>query len=143
MKDRADRYRVVINELAVVALLLGFAATVTGWQQFAAWAPVITTVIAAVTAHGVANRYDALALEYARTEEQLKRLLLDYLEYSADAGPDRQHADNRFVAETEAVISIQNESWMARSVAAVDAGEENHGKSEQAAPRWVERLERR
>jgi SMODS and SLOG-associating 2TM effector domain 1 len=84
MKHRADRYRVVINVLAVVALLLGFAATVTGWQQFAAWAPVVTTVIAAVAAQGAANRYDALALEYARTYEQLERLLL---ERPSEAGP--------------------------------------------------------
>lgn len=131
MKHRADRYRVVINLLAVVALLLGFAATVTGWQQFAAWAPVVTTVIAAVAAHGAANRYDALALEYARTYEQLERLLL---ERPSDAGPDRQQADDRFVAEAEAVISVQNESWMARSVAAVD-GEEGNGGPKQAAAR--------
>jgi hypothetical protein len=119
MKRRADRYRKCVNMLAVLALLLGSAATFTGWQQFAAWAPVVTTVIAAVAAYSAVNRYDALALEYARTYEQLERLMLDH---PSGMSTDQHQADDRFVAEAEAVISVQNESWMARNVAAVDDG---------------------
>jgi hypothetical protein len=122
MKRLADRYRAVVNVLAIVAMLLGLGAAFTGWQQFAGWAPVVTTVIAAVAAHAAVNRYDALALEYARTDQQLERLLL---ERPTGTGADRQAADDRFVAEAEAVISVQNESWMARSVAAVAGAEAN------------------
>jgi len=107
MKRLADRYRTAVNVLAIIAMLLGLGAAFTGWQQFAGWAPVVTTVIAAVAAHGAVNRYDALALEYARTDQQLERLLL---ERPTGTGADRQAADDKFVAEAEAVIAVQNES---------------------------------
>ena len=125
MQRLADRYRCAINALAVLALLLTSISALTGWQHFAGWAPVATTVIAAVAAHGAVNRYDAIALEYARTAQQLERLLL---ERPSETGPHRQSDDDRFVAEAEAVISLQNESWMVRSLAAVVDTQGNAGQ---------------
>jgi SMODS and SLOG-associating 2TM effector domain 1/Protein of unknown function (DUF4231) len=130
MKRLGDRYRTIVNVLAFVAVLLGVAASSTGTHQFAGWAPVVTTVIAAVAAYSAVNRFDALMLEYSRTYEQLERLLL---ERPRAAGPDRQAEEDRFVAEAEAVISVQNESWMARSVEAVDAGDRGGSPESPAA----------
>lgn len=71
-----DRYRLAVTVLSAVATLLGLAASYTPWPQLAAWAPVVATVIAAVTAYGAANRYDGLAAEYACTHQQLELLRL-------------------------------------------------------------------
>jgi SMODS and SLOG-associating 2TM effector domain 1/Protein of unknown function (DUF4231) len=133
MKHRADRYRFAERALAILALLLSFATTITGWQGFAAWSPVITTVVAAVAAHTGVQRYDALALEYARTYEQLERLLLNRSAASVDA--QAQKADDDFVAAAEGVISIQNGAWMSRNIAA--AGPEEHGAGPSANPQPV------
>lgn len=134
MKRRADRYRLAERGLAILALLLSFATTVTGWQGFAAWSPVITTVVAAVAAHTAVHRFDALALEYGRTYEQLERLLLNRSTAGANAQP-AQKADDDFVAAAEGVISIQNEAWMSRNVAA--AGPEEPGGRPSADPQAV------
>lgn len=117
MKRRADLLRLVEIVLAIAALVLSFGTAVTGWQALTAWSPVITTIVAAVAAHTAVHRYDALALEYARTYEQLERLLLN--RSTASVGPQRaQVFDDEFVAAAERVISIQNEAWMSRNVAA-------------------------
>jgi hypothetical protein len=124
MKHRADLYRFAETALAALALLLSFATTISGWQGFTAWSPVITTVIAAVAAHAAVHRFDALALEYARTYEQLERLMLNRTDASADATKAKK-ADDDFVAAAEGVISIQNEAWMSRNISA--AGSEDPG----------------
>jgi hypothetical protein len=107
------------------------ATTVTGWQGFAAWSPVITTIIAAGAAHAAVHRYDALALEYARTHEQLERLLLNRSDVTVDA-QQAEKADDDFVAAAEMVISIQNEAWMSRNIAAT--GPEEPGGRKSAKP---------
>ena len=124
MKHRTDRYRFAERALAALALLLSFATTITGWQGFTAWSPVITTVVAAIAAHTAVHRYDALALEYARTYEQLERLMLNRSDVSTDP-TQAEKADDDFVAAAEGVISIQNESWMSRNISA--AGSEDPG----------------
>ena len=128
MKLKADRFRRIQAALAIFAVLLTGAATLTGWQAFSAWSPVLTTVIAAIAAHAAVNRYDALAGEYHRIVEQLQLLLLGRSSDAALKGRAADDADDRFVAAAEAVISIQNQAWMTRSVAAVvgkhdDAGD--------------------
>jgi hypothetical protein len=123
MKRHADLCRFVERALAVLALLLSFATTITGWQGFTAWSPVITTVVAAVAAHAAVHRFDALALEYARTYEQLERLMLKRTDARTDTMNEK--ADDDFVAAAEGVISIQNEAWMSRNLSA--AGSEDPG----------------
>jgi hypothetical protein len=68
-------------------------------------------------------------LEYARTHEQLLRV--DGHRPTAADG-DISAAEDKFVAEAEAVIATQNEAWMARSIAAVpiDQGAKNRGDTE-------------
>ena len=76
--------------------------------------PVITTIIVAVAAHAAVHRFDALALEYARTYEQLERLMLKRTDTRIDTMAEK--ADDDFVAAAEGVISIQNEAWMSRNL---------------------------
>lgn len=113
MAAHAKTFRQAQMALSIVALLLSTGAAVFGNTLFAGWSPVLATVIAAVAAHAAAARYDALALEYSRTFKQLECLLT-----ARDAEPS--HHDDQFVVAAEQVISIQNEAWMARSVAAVE-----------------------
>lgn len=113
---KAGWFRAAQIGLAVLAALVSAAAAISGRQGLAAWLPVITTVGAAIAAHGAAHRFDSLALEYARTDHQLRRLLRDW---RTAAGPASVERDDRLVAEAERVISIQNESWMVRNVQAV------------------------
>jgi hypothetical protein len=124
MKHRADLYRSAERALAVLALFVSFATTITPWRGITAWSPVITTVLAAVAAHAAVHRFDALALEYARCCEQLERLMLNRPDASADA-TTVEKADDDFVAAAEGVISIQNEAWMSRNISA--AGSEGPG----------------
>jgi hypothetical protein len=125
MKWRAKQFRVGEIALSILALVLSATAAASGRQEFAAWSPVITTIIAAITAHTAVQRYDALALEYTRTYEQLERLMLDRLSSPSVTPQEAEKADDQFVSAAEGVISIQNESWMARNVAA--AGTETGG----------------
>ena len=123
MKHRADLCRFAERALAALALLLSFATTITGWQGFTAWSPVITTIIVAVAAHAAVHRFDALALENARTYEQLERLMLKRTDTRIDTMAEK--ADDDFVAAAEGVISIQNEAWMSRNLSA--AGSKDPG----------------
>ena len=125
MKQLADRYRTAATVLAIIALRLMGRAAVTGRQQLAGWSPVITTVIATIAAYRAVHRYDALALEYARTVQQLELLKVNR---AAAASHGNSHtADDDFVASAKSVISMQNESWMARNVAIVRDGGEDSG----------------
>ena len=76
-----------------------------------------------MAAHTAVHRYDALALEYARTYGQLERLLLNRGAAGVDAR-QAQKADDDVVA-AEGAISIQNDARMSRNIAV--AGTEEHG----------------
>jgi hypothetical protein len=114
MKRRASRFRWAQIALSVLAALLSAGAAVSGLDGLAIWLPVITTIAAAVAAETAVQRFDALALEYARTHVQLERLLRDR---AVDGGSGAAAADDAFVQAVEQVISTQNEAWMARGVA--------------------------
>jgi len=134
MNRRAKQFRVAEIALAILALVLSATAAASGRQEFAAWSPVITTIIAAMTAQTAVQRYDALALEYARTYEQLERLMLDRPSGTSVSPQEAEKADDQFVAAAEGVISIQNESWMARNVAAVGTDTGGSGAGAKSAP---------
>ncbi|QPP08111.1 DUF4231 domain-containing protein [Streptomyces bathyalis] len=91
------------------AVLAAVAAT---WsvEEIAAWVAVAASVGVAVTAHALAQRYAYQQLEFTRTAEELERLLARWQD-----GPEAEpEAADRFVAECEHVISVQNEAWMIR-----------------------------
>lgn len=121
MKRRAGQYRFIEIALAVVAVCLSAGAA--GWlPQLAAWTSVLTTIVAATTAHAAVQRYDALALEYTRTYKQLERLLRDREGGSGQASQGRAEADDKFVGAAEGILAAQNQAWMARNVAASSGG---------------------
>jgi SMODS and SLOG-associating 2TM effector domain 1/Protein of unknown function (DUF4231) len=121
MKRRAQWFRGIEIGLAVVAALLSATAAVKGGQGWAAWLPVITTATAAVAAQAAVQRYSALAVEYARACTELERLLRDRVGAQGPSG------DDAFVHAAEKVISLQNEAWMARGLAAAKAGPAGEG----------------
>lgn len=121
MKRRAGQYRFVEIALAVVAVGLS-AGAAGGLPQLAVWTSVLTTIVAATTAHAAVQRYDALALEYTRTYKQLERLLRDRDGDSGQVSHRNADADDKFVAAAEGILSAQNQAWMARNVAALSSG---------------------
>lgn len=104
MRARVSRIRQAELVLSIVAAVLAAIGAVYGKQAAAAWVATVTTVIAAVTAHGAASRYEYQAIEFARTAEELERLRA---RYSIGEVSD-------IVAKSEHIISIQNEGWMSK-----------------------------
>jgi hypothetical protein len=99
-------------EFALGALAVVLAAVAATLQQSsaAAWIAVVTTVTAALTAHAAAGRYEYQMIEYLRTAAELERLRAlraRFVERGIEGEDD-------FVRQSEHVISIQNEAWMAK-----------------------------
>lgn len=113
MYSRARKFRAAETALAVVAAAISATAAVSGALQWSAWLPVITTITAAIAAESAAQRYSELAVEYGLTRSELERLLRDRA--ATGHSPD---ADDAFVHAAERVISLQNEVWMVRGIAA-------------------------
>jgi hypothetical protein len=116
MARRAAQFRTFEIVVAIVGALLSAAAgSVPNLTGIAAALPVLTTIAAVVAAEMGFRRYDALALEYERTADQLENLLEDHDIKHTALGTA---ADDDLVHACELVISIQNEAWMARPVGA-------------------------
>jgi hypothetical protein len=108
MAVRAARVRWVTTVLSGTAAALTAVAGVMGGAGLTVWVGVVTTVTTALTGYGAAQRYDYQQLEFARTANQLDRLRTGRL-----SGHDYTD-DDTFVAESERIISISNEGWMAK-----------------------------
>jgi len=91
--------------LSVLAAALAALAGAVEVEQIAVWVPVVTTVAATIAAYSAAERYDYLLVEYQRTADELERL--------RDRRPVAM-SDDDFVQACEAVISTQNDGWMAK-----------------------------
>ena len=108
---RAAQYQRLVSRLQRVgaalgglAVVLGALAATTRTETLAAWVPVVTTVVASLTAHIAASRYQYQIVEFLRTAQQLEHL----------QGKHRRHelADPQFIDESERVISVENQAWM-------------------------------
>lgn len=111
-KARQLQSRLRLLKVAEVALALvaaGLAATASVAPSVAAWAAVVTTAGGAVAAFIAAERYEYLWIEYSRTASELRRLLDRGT--AADGSP---LSDAGLVAACEDVISVQNQTWMAK-----------------------------
>ncbi len=101
------RFRVVEICLAIVGAVCGATAAATGGPSLIPWIPVLTTVTAALAVHVAATRYDFQLIEFLRTADRLEQLHAQ----ATTASPAELSA---LAAAAEDVISIENESWMAK-----------------------------
>ncbi|MER7445203.1 DUF4231 domain-containing protein [Micromonospora avicenniae] len=111
MARRAARIRTATNVLTIAgAILSGVVGVLGDGLGLASWVGVVATVTTALVGYGAAQQFEAHQLEYARTADQLSRL-----------GRSRRDGvgwtdDDAFVAETERIISLSNDAWMARTI---------------------------
>ncbi len=110
MRRRTQAVRAAQVVLGSIAVTFGVVAG-TGETQFAPWIGVVGTVTGAIIAHSAAARYGFLELEYARTADELKRIITSYA-----LNPASDEQDDWLVRRCERVISYQNEAWMAELV---------------------------
>jgi hypothetical protein len=96
--------------LGCAGAVLGAVSGALGWEQAAAWVAVATLIGAAVSTHAITSRYAYQQVEYARTADELDRLITSW---RARETRTAQDAD-AFVDRCEEVISVLNDSWMIR-----------------------------
>jgi hypothetical protein len=104
---KAKRLRGVELAATLVAAVLAAVAGTLSLPDLSAWVGVVTTLGAAVAAHLAATQHDRIAASYARTADQLGRLIS-----SSDSGTATPEVQARFVREVERVLAAQNESWV-------------------------------
>ncbi|MDB5059768.1 MAG: hypothetical protein JWO59_3240 [Chloroflexi bacterium] len=104
MHERVSRFRRIEVTLSLVAAVLAAVAAVYGKEAAASWVAAVTTIMALVTAHGAAERYEYQEIEFSRTADALERLRADRGSTDSDG----------FVESCESIISVQNEAWMAK-----------------------------
>jgi hypothetical protein len=101
------RFRAAEICLAVLGAVIGATAAATGGPAFIPWIAVLTTVTAALAVHVAATRYDFQLIEFLRTADRL-----EHLHTQAATAAHGELSDLAIAAEQ--VISIENESWMAK-----------------------------
>ncbi|MGN9777993.1 DUF4231 domain-containing protein [Micromonospora sp. H33] len=107
----ARRIRVVTTGLTAAGALISAVVGVLGdGLGLAAWVGVVATVTTAVVGYGAAQQYEQHQIEYARSADQLIRLL------RARRDGDGWTDDDAVVAEAERLIALSNEAWMARTL---------------------------
>lgn len=107
LKRHLTLFRAAEVFLAALGVVFGAAAGTWEIDGLAVWVPVITTVGAAITAHAAAERLSDSLIEFSRTADELRRI---YYRHGTAAGM----TDEERVRRAEAVISIENQAWMAR-----------------------------
>lgn len=108
MQRRLAQFRRLEIVLAAVGVVLGVLAARFPDRGLAAWIAVVTTITGAVAAHVAAGRYEYQLVEYLRTDDELERL------HRAAARATSPAMLDDLVVQSERVISIQNEGWMAK-----------------------------
>lgn len=92
--------------LGALGLVLGALVATGGVEAAGPWVAVVTTVAVAIAAHAGAARYDHQVVEFQRTAAELDHLRATWK--VRGRGP----AD--LIDACEAVISVENQGWMAR-----------------------------
>jgi hypothetical protein len=93
--------------LTLIAAALAGLATLSA--NVGAWAAVVTTAVGAFTAYVASERYEFLWIEYSRTASELSRLI-----NRRTAADGRPLSGVALVNACEQVISVQNQTWMAK-----------------------------
>ncbi|MGW4292037.1 DUF4231 domain-containing protein [Micromonospora chersina] len=108
MQARLGLFRRLELATVLTAVVLGaLAARFPSWG-LGVWIAVVTTGTSAVAAHVGSARYEYQLIEYLRTAEELTRI-----RRAAAQTTSRGQLDD-LVVQSERVISIQNEGWMAK-----------------------------
>ena len=114
-ESRLTWFRRAQLALAVLSAALGAVAAATS-APLTPWIAVLTTIGLAVAAHVAATRYEFQLIEFLRTATELRRL-----KRQADTAADDTQR-RRLAVEAEAVISVENQAWMAKLTQDVPAG---------------------
>ncbi|MEU2030931.1 DUF4231 domain-containing protein [Nocardia amamiensis] len=107
MRRRVRTFKAIGVTLALAAAALAAVAAVS--PNIGAWASVATTAAGTVAAYAAAERYETLWIEYCRTAAELRRLA-----DQRTAADGRPLSPTELIAECENVISVQNQTWMAK-----------------------------
>ncbi len=105
--------RLAMTQIGLTVSGIVLSATVATYPELGlgGWVAVAMTIGAAVSAYSAAGRLEYQLVEYLRTADELRRILRNSAEATTAAGTDA------LIRDSERVISIQNEGWMAKLAA--------------------------
>lgn len=112
--ERLHGWEFRFGGLAVVLAALASALPAAGLTQLSvlgSWVAVVTTIVAAITAHLASSRYDHEAIIYLGTADRLTAVRDIWL---SDPNRMAPASVTRFVENCEHAISTQNEAWLAK-----------------------------
>lgn len=120
LDDQIDYYRrqagehgVVVGRVRALTVVLGVGAFVLGalgGGGAGVWLVVVTTVTASLASYLYANRLQYLAGSYTAAARNLDALRVGWQTFGAESDDDER---DRFILDTEAVLSAENQSWIA------------------------------
>ena len=112
-RRRAGEHGVVVGRVRALTVVLGVAAFVLGALGGGAagvWVVVVTTVTASLASYIYANRLQYLIGSYTAAARNLDALRVGWQTFGAES--DEAERD-RFILDCEAVLSAENQSWIA------------------------------
>ena len=112
-RRRAGEHGVVVGRVRALTVVLGVAAFVLGAMGGGAagvWVIVVTTVTASLASYLYANRLQYLIGSYTAAARNLDALRVGWQTFGAES--DEAERD-RFILACEAVLSAENQSWIA------------------------------
>lgn len=112
-RRRAGEHRVVVGRVRSLTVVLGVAAFVLGALSgggTGVWLIVITTATASLASYLYANRLQYLIGSYTAAVRNLDALRVGWQTFGAEADDAER---DRFILDCEAVLSAENQSWIA------------------------------
>ena len=112
-RRRAGEHRAVVGRVRGLTVVLGVAALALGALGGGAagvWIIVITTATASLASYLYANRLQYLIGTYTAAARNLDALRVGWQTFGAEANAAER---NRFILDCEAVLSAENQSWIA------------------------------
>jgi hypothetical protein len=107
------RYRTAEFVLALTAALLGALGGIMDQAAITPWSAVVTTAIAALAARLAAGRHEYQVTTYTATALELERLSTQFKDLARSGRLEAREVDD-IVKQCEAVISVENQGWMAQ-----------------------------
>jgi hypothetical protein len=107
----ASRYALLTQGLTGLAAVLGALGAIYTAYGIEAWVATLGTIATAIGAYALGQRYQRLAATYQVTADRLGLRRAAWALASAK-GPSAD-IDRAFVADIEAILAAENQSWMA------------------------------